>query len=73
MHDGRFANLTEVVEHYNSGVQNHQNLDNNLRGNNRQPRRLNLNQNEKDGLVAFLHTLADNNFLTDERFSSPFR
>jgi cytochrome c peroxidase len=31
MHDGRFKTLEEVVEHYNSGIQNHPNLDFNLR------------------------------------------
>ena len=31
MHDGRFKTLDEVVEHYNSGVKNHPNLDPNLR------------------------------------------
>lgn len=32
MHDGRFATLLEVVEHYNSGVQAHPNLDPRLLG-----------------------------------------
>ena len=27
MHDGRFKTLEEVVEHYNSGIQSHPNLD----------------------------------------------
>jgi cytochrome c peroxidase len=31
MHDGRFKTLEEVVEHYNSGIQNHPNLDAELR------------------------------------------
>jgi len=31
MHDGRFKTLEEVVEHYNSGVKNHPNLDPQLR------------------------------------------
>lgn len=31
MHDGRFKSLEEVVEHYNSGVKNHPNLDVQLR------------------------------------------
>ncbi len=34
MHDGRFATLEEVVEHYNSGVQAHPNLDWSLRNGN---------------------------------------
>ncbi len=72
MHDGRFQTLAEVVEFYNSGVQAHPNLDNRLRGQNGQPRRGNLNQTEKNGLVAFLSTLTDNAFLTDPKFSDPF-
>jgi cytochrome c peroxidase len=32
MHDGRFKTLEEVVEHYNSGVQNHTNLSTFLKG-----------------------------------------
>ena len=31
MHDGRFATLEQVVEHYNSGIKDHPNLDWNLR------------------------------------------
>jgi cytochrome c peroxidase len=31
MHDGRFKTLDEVVEHYNSGVKNHPNLNSTLR------------------------------------------
>lgn len=74
MHDGRFATLSEVVEHYNSGVQAHPNLDPRLRGGpgNPQPRRLNLNDQEKQALVAFLNTLTDEAFLTEEKFSDPF-
>jgi cytochrome c peroxidase len=32
MHDGRFKTLEDVVEHYNSGVQNHTNLSKTLKG-----------------------------------------
>jgi cytochrome c peroxidase len=77
MHDGRFATLIEVVRHYNNGIQNHPNLDPRLRvppqgqgaG---QPVRLNLSQQQQDQLVAFLHTLTDNQFITDIKFSDPF-
>ncbi len=78
MHDGRFATLAEVVEHYNSGVQAHPNLDPRLRAGgpggpmNNQPRRLNLTEEEKQALVAFLETLTDEVLLTDEKFSDPF-
>lgn len=73
MHDGRFATLEEVVEHYNSGVQNSADLDNRLRVNGNNVRRLNLSNQEKQALVDFLLTLTDNNFITDEKFSDPFR
>lgn len=78
MHDGRFATLAEVIEHYNSGIQPHPNLAPQLRvrGNrgpdNVQPIRMNLTEQEKQALVAFLNTLTDQNFLQDERFSDPF-
>ena len=72
MHDGRFATLREVIEHYNSGVQSHPNLDRGLGGRNRRPRRLNLNNREIDALVAFMTTLTDESFLTDPKFSNPF-
>lgn len=71
MHDGRFNTLEEVIEHYNSGIQDHPQLANQLRQNG-QPERLNLTQEEKDALVAFLETLTDQVFLTDPKFSDPF-
>ena len=71
MHDGRFETLAEVVEHYNSGIQDHPNLANQLQQNN-QPEQLNLTQQEKDALVAFLETLTDETFLADPKFSDPF-
>lgn len=71
MHDGRFDTLAEVVEHYNSGVQDHPQLANQLQQNG-QPERLNLSQAEMDALVAFMETLTDESFLTDPKFSDPF-
>jgi cytochrome c peroxidase len=71
MHDGRFSTLAEVVEFYNSGVQNSVNLDNILRVRNG-VRRLNLSNNEKQAIVDFLITLTDDNFIKDEKFSDPF-
>lgn len=37
------------------------------------PRKMNLTDAEKKGLVAFLKTLTDSQFLGDPRFSDPFR
>lgn len=74
MHDGRFATLEEVVEHYSSGVQAHRNLSPALRvgGPNGQPRRLNLNNADKAALVAFLKTLTDNTIAGEAKYSNPF-
>ena len=54
MHDGRFATLEEVIEHYNSGVQNHPNLAPALRDDDGNPIRLNLSEQDKADLVNFL-------------------
>jgi len=84
MHDGRFATLEEVVEHYSNGVKDHPNLDRRLAGRRGRggrgriggrssSRGMNLSSRERKALVAFLKTLTDREFLTDPRFSSPFR
>jgi len=74
MHDGRFATLEEVVEHYNSGIKAHPNLSPVLRTpNNGGPVRLNLNNTQKSALVAFLKTLTDNSIATEVKWSDPFK
>lgn len=73
MHDGRFASLEEVVEHYSSGVQAHPNLHTLLwDSTSQQPIHLNLDATEKKALVAFLHTLTDSTFIRDVRWANPF-
>ena len=72
MHDGRFANLEQVIDHYSTGVQNHPNLSPQLRGPNGQPIVPNFTAAQKASLVAFLRTLDDPGFATDRRFSDPF-
>lgn len=72
MHDGRFATLDEVIEHYNSGVQDHPNLNNSLKDANGAPQRLNLTAQEKMDLVNFLKTLTDKALINDVKFSDPF-
>jgi cytochrome c peroxidase len=74
MHDGRFETLEEVVEHYDSGIQASATLDNRLeQRNSNNPRRLNLTNQEKEALVAFMKTLTDQELISDEKFSSPFK
>lgn len=82
MHDGRFAKLEEVIEHYSTGIKLHPNLDRRLLGGAGGPqggpggsdtrRGFNFSTQEKSALVAFLKTLSDKKFLTDPKFSDPF-
>ncbi len=72
MHDGRFKTLEQVIEHYNSGINAHPNLDDNMKAADGTPRRLNLSPIEKTALVAFLKTLTDYTYTTDEKYSNPF-
>lgn len=76
MHDGRFTTLLQVIEHYNSGVQAHPNLDVRLRTSPTGPvvpRRLGLSAADVQAIAAFLGTLTDDALLTDATFSDPFR
>lgn len=78
MHDSRFANLQQVIAHYNNGIRNHPNLDQSLRTppnspNPNQPIRLNLTPVQQQEIIAFLNTLTDNQFLTDVKYSDPFK
>ncbi len=71
MHDGRFATLEEVVEHYVSGVHPSPSLDP-LMTKPGQITQLLLGPVEKAALVAFLHTLTDDDFVSDTALASPF-
>lgn len=73
MHDGRFDSLEEVVEHYSSGIQNHPTLHPTLRNGNGTPANYNFTEEEKAAVVAFLHTLTDEDLIDDEKFSNPFQ
>lgn len=73
MHDGRFATLEQVIEHYNSGIQPNPNLAPQLKTPNGTPKQLNLTAQQKSALVAFLKTLTDNALTTDVKFSNPFK
>lgn len=68
MHDGRFSTLEVVLDFYDSGIVDNGNVDEQLlRADGTYG--ITLSDYEKESLVAFLKTLTDNEFLTDERFS----
>lgn len=78
MHDGRFASLMDVVNHYNENIQPHPNLnfrlttediDGTVGGT---PLKLEMDQAQKEALVAFLMTFTDESVSTAEKWSDPF-
>jgi len=73
MHDGRFATLDQVLNHYSHGIANHPNLDTRLKGSNNLPIQMNISDQEKGAIIAFLNTLTDFSMITDPKFSNPFR
>ena len=72
MHDGRFATLEEVVDHYSDNIVQHDNLSDELKNEDGSVKRLHLSKTEKTALVDYLHTLTDYALLSDEKFADPF-
>ncbi len=78
MHDGRFETLMDVVNHYNSNIQAHSNLNFRLTTEDRDgtvggtPLVLELDQEQKEALVAFLKTFTDEKLSQEEKYSNPF-
>jgi len=70
MNDGRFQTLSEVIEHYNTGVKITPTVDpvltkpNHLYG-------LNLTMQDKADLEAFLLCLTDTSYTANPQFSNP--
>lgn len=73
MHDGRFSSLEEVIDHYSTNIQDHPTLQPFLRDDNGLPIKYNFSGEEKAALIAFLNTLTDDQFTSDEKFSDPFK
>ena len=65
MHDGRFWNLSQVLDHYSSGITNSATLDPLLKNG------IPLTATEKFNLIYFLGTLSDTTFTRDKRFEQP--
>jgi cytochrome c peroxidase len=73
MHDGRYETLEDVIDHYSHNIQNTSNLDSRLRGPDGQPLHMNIDEQDKKALIAFLNTLTDAEMIVDPRFSNPFK
>ena len=74
MHDGRFATLEEVIDHYSTGLQSSPNLSVFLTDSSKHnARQMNISSTEKEALVAFLKTFTDYSMITDPKYSNPFK
>lgn len=66
MHDGRFTTLEEVIHHYSEGLQNSPTIDPLMKQ--ISTGGVNLTNQEKIDLKAFLLTLSDYNFINNPQF-----
>lgn len=67
MHDGRFYTLEAVLNFYSDNVEDHPNLDPQLKQNNHIG--IAMNAQEKQFTIAFLKTLSDKNFISNPKFA----
>ncbi len=63
MHDGSLQSLQQVIDHYDSGGKNHPHKNVLIKP-------LNLTEQEKEDLIAFLKSLTDDFFVTNPLFKS---
>ncbi|WAC39991.1 cytochrome-c peroxidase [Pedobacter sp. SL55] len=70
MHDGRFANIDQVLEHYNSGLKSSASIDQKLFQNSGQLG-IPLAESQKAAIKAFLNALTDQDFTNNKDFSNP--
>lgn len=68
MHDGRFKTLKEVIQHYNSGIKHTDYLDPLL-----DRPALGLSESDISDLEAFILSLTDSTFITNKKFSNPYK
>ncbi len=61
MHDGSFTSLEEIIDHYSNGGQGHFNQSPIIQ-------KFSITSTEKKALVAFLKTLTDSSFITNQAF-----
>ncbi|WP_215242226.1 cytochrome-c peroxidase [Dyadobacter helix] len=66
MHDGRFATLEDVLEHYSTGVKNSATLDKLIPASG-----MELTGEQKKQVVAFLYTITDQEFVRDPEHQKP--
>lgn len=68
MHDGRFSSLSDVIKFYSEETE-----ENEWTAGFIPPGGFQFTDQEQEALVAFLKTLTDESFTTDEKWSDPFK
>jgi cytochrome c peroxidase len=64
-HDGRFSTISELLEHYNSGVKQSPTLDSFLK------KGISISEDERFYLISFLGTLTDSSFVKNPMYGEP--
>lgn len=72
MHDGRFSNLGEVIDHYSHNIKASNTLSPLFKNPDGSLKKLNIQPAEKLALIAFLNTLKNPDFLSNPMYSDPF-
>ncbi len=67
MHDGRFKNLNQVLDHYNGGFKNSPTIDKKIF----KLRKGNMTQSDKEKIILFLKTLTDYDLISNPKYSNP--
>ncbi|MBZ0207746.1 MAG: cytochrome-c peroxidase [Flavobacteriales bacterium] len=70
MHDGRFANINEVLDHYNSGGHASPTVDPFMKFTD-PDMELGLTPTKRQQIIAFLNSLTDEEFLSNPAFQDP--
>jgi len=73
MHDGSLATLEEVIDHYSNAIEPHRNLDKRLKNTSGSPMRMEISEEEKKAIIAFLLTFTDYTIAKDPWLSDPFK
>jgi len=64
-HDGRFVTISDVLEHYNSGIIQSPTLDSGLRNG------IAVSSDDRFYLIYFLETLTDSSFIRNPLYADP--
>ena len=64
-HDGRFVTISQVLDHYNSGIIESSTLDTSLK------KGIPISDNDRFYLISFLGTLTDSSFIKNPLYADP--